>query len=1171
LSYDRLLKNIMDILTDCSAKTTSYTLRKLCCFVFTQLFFAVLAVIPAKAQEYSKAVHSASATHNENPATNGYKINWKANPFDQKIFIENLGQFDNLLKSDDKILYGATIGNIHAYFTANGLTYRYEESPKPTLKKNKSEESEKEREEAEREVRKNPKIHYLGLTWEGANPASTVEAQEKRRDYYVYATGPASSIQVSLFKKIIYRNLYPGIDVEYIFPEGKEGLKYSVIVHPGADVSKVKLRYTGTKGIRKNNKGDLITTGSMGDFTDHAPVSYYEEKTSSDINVKYNLQGTEVSFLIQEPYNTSKTFVIDPWITSPIFAGTSKAGPYDLDYDNNGNIYARNSTAIVKLNSAGNILWTFIGTNPIAWGSGLAVDKATGNSYSVRSFSSHIQKFSSTGALLATNSSLPSNTEAWRVVWNPCDNKLIIGLGLNAYPSFSAPSMASADANLTTVTVANPLGTNYTNYIDVAGLAMDPSGTDCYMIPTRGTNQLIKLPAPALSPTTYSTPTGYTFAELVNGYETGNNGLNIIAASRNWVYVWDGYSLKQFNKTIGALNASNVINPGPPTNPVNPRWAGVNADDCDNVYVGNKTAVSVYNSSLGFIKSIALPNTDTVTDVKVGPMDKVIYACGSSFITSIDITGPAKDSIAKVTTQAACSCNGTATATFVLCGSPVTAGITYLWSNGQTTQTATGLCAGTHNITVFYNCEPLNDTVTITSPSGLSATATQTNLKCYGGNTGSSTVSPGGGTPPYAYSWSSGGGTNATATNLNAGIYTVTITDANGCKITSIVNITQPNPLIANVATVNNSCTTTGSATVSTSNSGPFTYTWSSGSSSRTANPLAAGNYTVTVNAANGCSETSTISITGTNPVSATYTQSQTTVCLNTAVNFTNTGSTGTYSWTIAPVNVTGTGANFSYTFLTAGNYSVTHTVTSGGCTGTVTSDVNVINCAAPTATATGGSACPGSCVTVTSSGSGGTAPYSYTWSNGPTTQTASACPLSTTTYTVTIKDAVGATATTTATVTINPAISIAATPILNCGTNSGSVTATTTGGSTNYTYSWSNGVTTVTSALTSQVSSLTSNTYSVTVTDSKGCSASSSTIIDPPLSAQYIKGTSTCTGCGCKEWIMVTPFNGRPPYTYAWPDGYDKRYMNKLCPSTYIISVTDKNGCNINVTVNTP
>ncbi|MCC6690734.1 MAG: hypothetical protein IT235_04305 [Bacteroidia bacterium] len=72
-------------------------------------------------------------------------------------------------------------------------------------------------------------------------------------------------------------------------------------------------------------------------------------------------------------------------------------------------------------------------------------------------------------------------------------------------------------------------------------------------------------------------------------------------------------------------------------------------------------------------------------------------------------------------------------------------------------------------------------------------------------------------------------------------------------------------------------------------------------------------------------------------------------------------------------------------------------------------------------------------------------------------------------------------------------------------------------------------------------------------------------------LNAQYTKGTTNCPSCGCKEWIMVTGINGTPPYNYQWPDGYDKRYKNALCPGIYNVIVTDNNGCKATVKVNAP
>ncbi|MBI2271472.1 MAG: SprB repeat-containing protein, partial [Bacteroidetes bacterium] len=134
-------------------------------------------------------------------------------------------------------------------------------------------------------------------------------------------------------------------------------------------------------------------------------------------------------------------------------------------------------------------------------------------------------------------------------------------------------------------------------------------------------------------------------------------------------------------------------------------------------------------------------------------------------------------------------------------------------------------------------------------------------------------------------------------------------------------------------------------------------------------------------------------------------------------------------------------------------------------------------------------------------------------------------------------------------------------------GASTGSATATGAGGSPGYTFAWSNGGT------TSQISNLTSQIYTVTVTDSKGCAATTTIAITspPPLTGQFTKGTAGCAGCGCKEWLMVNAAGGTSPYSYIWPDGYVNRYKNKLCPGGYSVNIKDKNGCSINVSLTTP
>ncbi|MBI2272129.1 MAG: SBBP repeat-containing protein [Bacteroidetes bacterium] len=288
-------------------------------------------------------------------------------------------------------------------------------------------------------------------------------------------------------------------------------------------------------------------------------------------------------------------------------------------------------------------------------------------------------------------------------------------------------------------------------------------------------------------------------------------------------------------------------------------------------------------------------------------------------------------------------------------------------------------------------------------------------------------------------------------------------------------------------------------------------------------------------------------------------------------INLTCSEPNYNYAWNNGSSTQNSTSATNTITGLCPGSYTVTAT---SNCnkTQTATFVITGTTCGGITATATSAVTCSGAlCPTLTSSGASGTIPYTYLWSTGASTQNINPCPLSNTVYTVTITDVAGSTATATASVTVNPIITITITPTnITCsGSTNGSAQVNAGGGTAPYTYNWSNGGT------TSNISNLTSQIYSVTVTDNKGCTTVSSVAIisPPPLSGLFTKGTANCTGCGCKEWIMVTSSGGTEPYSYTWPalGGYVNRYKNQLCPGAYTINIIDKNGCSINVNLTTP
>ena len=297
-------------------------------------------------------------------------------------------------------------------------------------------------------------------------------------------------------------------------------------------------------------------------------------------------------------------------------------------------------------------------------------------------------------------------------------------------------------------------------------------------------------------------------------------------------------------------------------------------------------------------------------------------------------------------TNVACNAGTTGSATVTVSGG--TGAYTYSWApSGGSAATASNLAAGTYTVTIKdANLCTLTKTITITEPTALTATTSQTNVACNAGTTGSATVTVSGGTGAYTYSWNTTPvQTTATASNLAAGTYTVTIKDANLCTITKTVTITQPTALTATTSQTNVACNagTTGSATVTVSGgTGAYTYSWNTTpiQTTATASNLAAGTYTVTIKDANLCTITKTVTIT--QPTALTATTSQT----NVGCGGDNTGSATinvsggtpgyTYSWNTTPIQTTATASN-----LTAGTYTVTAT-DANSCT--ITKSVTIID-----------------------------------------------------------------------------------------------------------------------------------------------------------------------------------------------------------------------------------
>jgi hypothetical protein len=280
-------------------------------------------------------------TYTHKASAQPYHTNWiVTDPFTHDVFIENKGQFGKQEQSDvgEKIMYATKKGKLHFYFTQTTIVFRYDSAYQiKNDDDNTSAGNLTESQEALKTIR--TKHVYLTLNWEGANHDAYLEVKNQVPDYYTYGDPNDKSGQTSIlahaWRKLIYHNLYNGIDVEVFFPDkSKGGLEYNLIVHPGADISKIKMHWKGENTSVKMVNGDVHISSPCANFIDHAPTA--KDEAGIPTGTSFSVQNNSVCFKTDK-FDNTKVLTIDPWLTTTSLGGVNKA--YDLDYDVSGNVY----------------------------------------------------------------------------------------------------------------------------------------------------------------------------------------------------------------------------------------------------------------------------------------------------------------------------------------------------------------------------------------------------------------------------------------------------------------------------------------------------------------------------------------------------------------------------------------------------------------------------------------------------------------------------------------------------------------------------------------------------------------------------------------------------------------------------------------------------------------
>ena len=502
---------------------------------------------------------------------------------------------------------------------------------------------------------------------------------------------------------------------------------------------------------------------------------------------------------------------------------------------------------------------------------------------------------------------------------------------------------------------------------------------------------------------------------------------------------------------------------------------------------------------------------------------------------------------------------------------------TYLWSNGATTQNLSSIAAGNYSVTVTDSkgCKAtLANDIVITQPASIEVTPTLTNVNCNGNNTGAISLAISGGATPYTFAWEDGV-TTQNRTSLIAGTYSLTITDANGSTKKLGYTITQPIAAL-NVSETHNNLSCSNSAAIGTisltvtGGTTAYTYAWSKtgdGSFNPTTQNLSSlgiGTYSVTVTDNKACQVSKTIMIT--KPAAIAISSINANLTCNASADgsatVTVTGGTGTYTyaWT-GPSSYTASTKNI--TSLAAGNYTLTVT-DANSCTSNLSTSITQPAAIVVTPTITNVN-CNGQTTGAASIViSGGTASYTYAWSDG--SALSSRTGLAAGNYTFTVNDANSCKKASSIAITQPALLSVSETHTnLPCSNSAsiGTITLTVAGGASPYTYAWTKTGVGAYSATTKNISSLGNGNYNVTITDANSCVASSSIEITKPTALSISSSISqpTCPPLADGS-ITLTVTGGTGTYSYNWGGGVVTQNRSSIGPATYNVTVTDANGC---------
>ena len=507
-----------------------------------------------------------------------------------------------------------------------------------------------------------------------------------------------------------------------------------------------------------------------------------------------------------------------------------------------------------------------------------------------------------------------------------------------------------------------------------------------------------------------------------------------------------------------------------------------------------------------------------------------------------------------------------------------------LWNNGRRGSRITQLADGSYNATISdaLNCSVTIDSIELIGPQILtSGVVLSVDNDCYLDSTGFIQIDNFGGVPPYNIKWSTGAETNIIS-NLGADIYSVTVTDQNGCQdVINEISITQPDSITIAINNIENiSCHGERNSLVDISIQGgtePFSYFWSDGSNSQDLVNKIAGQYSVTVTDINSCiSVLNGVVINEPEEIKIELDSLVNVNCIGSETGFVQVSVTGgnspyLYNWGIFDGNSM---QSERLSALSPGQYSLT-VVDAFNCKSTAYT-AEVVNIDVPIEIGLdiiADVACDGdSTGIVLAQVSNGVLPLDYNWSNGQKTistmQSDTLKDVIAGSYNLTITDNEGCIGITDSiTVFSNEPLEFSVDEIVDnlCFNDvAGIISISLSGASPPYSIIWNNGMSTET------ISNLENESYSATITDNFNCTE----IIGPfeitspsklELEADIVNPGSNGLGL-----IALDVIGGNGPYTFMWDSPIqfeDDEVAEDLLEGSYSVTIIDSNGCQIDST----